>query len=198
MALAVTLMITMVMTGLGIALSMLTMVETRIAISHRAGFEAAYAAEAAIEVSWREARDAPDLDLLLAEGATSTRVDGDPAGTRETAAGLIDLSAETNLLRCGHAAPCTSAELSAVTRERPWGANNPVWQPYAFGPLASVLEAGAVASDVYVVVWIASGPDADSLSLRAHAYGPGGVRRAAEVTATRSEPRHMASWRAGL
>ena len=102
------------------------------------------------------------------------------------------------MVRCGKA-ECGEGALTAVTEERPWGLNNPRWQLYAYGPLSRLLPAGAIDSPMYVVVWIADDPaenDDDPLAdgvdvvnpgkgiamMRAHAYGPGGVRRVVEVT----------------
>ena len=39
-------------------------------------------------------------------------------------------------LTCGRASGCTDVTRMAATAERPWGANNPWWRPFLYGPLA--------------------------------------------------------------
>jgi hypothetical protein len=108
---------------------------------------------------------------------------------------------------------CTAAGMDAVTADRPWGANNPRWRLYAHGAVEDLLP-GSVSSSFYVAVWVADDPaetdgdpstdggdgvvdiDGDGspdatnpgrgvVQVRAEAYGPGGARRAVEVTLAR-------------
>jgi hypothetical protein len=108
---------------------------------------------------------------------------------------------------------CTAAGMDAVTADRPWGANNPRWRLYAHGAVDDLLP-GSVSSPFFVAVWVADDPsetdgdpsadgrpgvvdiDGDGspdamnpgrgvVQVRAESYGPGGARRAIEVTLAR-------------
>jgi len=92
--------------------------------------------------------------------------------------------------------------MDLVTADRPWGANNPRWQLYAYGHLRDLLSPHAVDSSYYVIVMVADDPSendndplrdgADSsnpgsgvLAVRAVAFGPRGARKAIEATVAR-------------
>jgi hypothetical protein len=90
-----------------------------------------------------------------------------------------------------------------------WGANNPRWRLFAYGPLAAVDGTGAVQSGAYLVTWIADDPaetDGDPstdsngrVSLLARAVGVHGSARIVEVTLLRTAPGRagvrILSWR---
>jgi hypothetical protein len=150
----------------------------------------ALAADSLARVDWQAALSG----ALAAEGA-----DGAPAGMRVVDATPLDLTAETHVLNCGRPAPCSAAELSAVSLERPWGANNSVWQLYLFGPLASFAGFRHPPS-IYLLVWVADDgretdgrPDVDGgepagrhvLRARAMAAGREGTRRIVEAELVR-------------
>ena len=86
-------------------------------------------------------------------------VDGPPSGVRTLADGsLLDLGQLVNMTNCRKVTACSASDLTANTAQRPWGANNPVWRLYAYGPLSSLLAAGMVDSNFYVVVMVADDP----------------------------------------
>jgi Tfp pilus assembly protein PilV len=131
---------------------------------------------------------------LVAQGA-----DGAPTGVRTIDAQAIDLDAETNLLNCGRRDACSTAERVANTPARPWGANNPSWQLYLFGPFSAFVPA-RFPSATYVLVWVADDsretdgrPDLDGgdppgrnvLRARALAVGRDGARRVVEAELVR-------------
>ena len=200
MALVATLMAMTLMAALATMLATLTITETRIAALDQAGSEALYAADAAVELAIDGLARAPDWNLVLSGQALSQFVDGAPAGVRTLPDGSsFDFAAETNVLRCGRPQACSPAEVSIVTAERPWGANNPFWQPYLFGRLAALLPS---APDAYVVAWVADDPAEDDgdplrdgdlagnagrgiIRLIGHAYERTGVRRVLEATIQR-------------
>ena len=213
MALIVALMATTLLMALGIALTMTTMTEGKIASNYRDGTEAIYAADAAIERVMQDILTVPDWNNILntANPLTAAFIDGAPGGPRQLADGTtIDLTQATNLVRCGKVSTCTDAELNAVTADRPWGPNNPRWKLYAYGPLGDMLPTETINSQMYVVVWVADDPsendcnplrDGDAagcgaagdnmgrgvIAMLAHAYGPNGVHRAIEVTLARTD-----------
>ena len=90
------------------------------------------------------------------------------------------------------------------TEERPWGANNPRWQLFAYGPVNDLLPTATLNSQMYVVVWVADDPSENDddpakdgnvatnagmgvITLRAIAYGNGGVSRIIDVTLSRTD-----------
>jgi hypothetical protein len=209
-ALIVTLMTMLLLTALGLALTLTSMTETKISGNYSNGTEALYAADAAVERVMQDLLTVADWNTVLsgdiASSATSAFIDGVP-GLRETAAGNINLTEATHMVRCGKIL-CSDAEYDDVTDERPWGVNNPIWRLYAHGPMTDMLPTDTINSYMYVVVWVADDPSesdgkptldgepaADGtanpgrgvIALLAHAYGPGGVRRVVEVTLARTD-----------
>ena len=112
------------------------------------------AAEAALELAAHDLALEADWNLVLSGVAHSAFTDGAPSGTKAVPiGGIVNLSAQTNLLNCGLASACTVAQMDAASLDRPWGPNNPRWQPYWFGPLPAV---GAFMHEVplYAIVWV--------------------------------------------
>src|SRR5262245_10680401 len=129
MALVSTLMAMTLMAALASMQATLTITGTRISAIDHAGAEALYAADAVVELAIDELARAPDWNLVLSGQAMSQFVDGAIAGARILPDGSsFDLSAETNVLRCGRPQACSAAEVSVPSAERPWGVNNPYWQ----------------------------------------------------------------------
>jgi hypothetical protein len=208
MALIIALMSMMLLTALGLGLVMTTMTETMITSNYRDSGEAMYAADAGVERVMQDLLTMPDWNRILAGLQQSSFVDGAPSGTRTLPDGtVIDLTVATNLLNCNKASTCSVAEMNLWTSDRPYGANNPRWNLFAFAPLNNIIETGTVASPLYVVVWVADdygendndptidgGPPAAGenrgrgiLLLRAEAFGPGGSRTALEATIKRTD-----------
>jgi hypothetical protein len=204
-ALLVALMSMTLLMTLGGGLIVLTITETRIAATYRDGIEAFYAADAAIERVIPDLQAASDWDALFAGRVRSSFVDGPAEGLRALDDGThVNLAEITNMARCGKSTACSASDMDAYTEERPWGHNNPRWALYAYGRLRTVLPAGRFDSPAYVVVLIAddalendgdpytdgastANPGRGALALRAHAYGPLGVRRVIEVIVCRSQ-----------
>jgi hypothetical protein len=224
-ALIVVLMAMSVMTALGLALMLTTMAERKIAGNFDQAAEAFYAADAGIERAMQDLLPLPSWNGVLNGTVISTFVDGAPSGGRVGPGGTpFDLSEATSVVRCGKPA-CSNADLVAITEERPWSANNPVWQPFAYGRLDRLLAGQRINSLMYVVVWAADDPsenDGDPLRdgglpvgcdqardpgcqdrnpgqgvllLKAKAFGPDGTQRAIEVTVKRTDRPRIASWR---
>lgn len=220
LALLLALMALLILSALGMALTITTMSEVAGARNYRDGTEALYAADGAIERVIQDLRTAPDWNGVLAGAMTSAFIDGPTFGVRDTVAGRLDLTEATSIMRCGKATSCSDGDMTERTDDRPWGPNNPRWQLYASGSMADMLP-GAIASSMYVVVWIgddpsdndddplldggpppegatpAENPGLGILALQAHAYGPGGVRRVVEVTVGRTPANgvRILSWR---
>ena len=204
-ALIVSLMAMMLMMALGMSLVLTTTTETRIAGNYREGSEALYAADAAVERVIQDLLTVPDWNNILNGSTTSAFVDGPASGTRPLADGTtLDLGQATSMVRCGKVTACSDTDLTASTDERPWGANNPRWQLYAYGPMDAMLPTADINSNMYVVVWAADDPSENDgnplqdgtlatnpgrgvIAMMAHAYGPQGVRRVVEVTLARTD-----------
>lgn len=197
-ALIIALMSMMLLTALAAAVVMVSTTETRIAANYRNGQEALYAADAAVERIMQDLLLIPRWNDILTGVAQSSFVDGAadspkilPGGGRATLCAA----------NCG---PNTATgQLQATTdAQGVWGANNPQWRLFAWGPLSDMLPNDRIDSPMYVVVWVADDPAdgvdlntpdgnplADTngtLTLHAEAYGPSGTRKTIEVTVART------------
>jgi hypothetical protein len=217
MAIVVALLSMLLMSALGAALVVTTSSDSLIAGNFRTGIEGRYAADAALERTLDELAALPDWNPLLGGLVQSPFVDGPPAGRRTLDDGTtIDLDRVLHMANCRKTSPCSATDRTAVTSARPWGANNPNWQLFAFGPLKDLMS-GAIKSNQYVVVLVADDPsenDDDPLRdgsdetnpgagvvvLRAEAFGPRGSHQVVEVTVMRASEGppgiRVVSWRA--
>jgi hypothetical protein len=212
-ALIVALMAMLLMMALGTALILTTSTESKITRNFKTASEALYAADAVLERAVDDLRTISDWSATLSGAVQSTFVDGAPAGQRALADGQrIDLGEIVNLANCHKVAACSSSDMDDVTAERPWGPNNPRWQPFAWGRLNDIMPARTVNSPFYVVVMVADDPsdnDGDPLrdgralcaqgqvtgcnpgtgviALRAEAFGPFGAHKILELTISRTD-----------
>jgi hypothetical protein len=207
LALLVAVMALLFMTALGGAVIMTTTTEVRIASSFRTASEAFHAADAGLERSLNDLFAMADWSIVLSGVASSSFVDGSP-GVRTLADGtVLDLHQVVNRANCQKPA-CSASDYSAVTVQRPWGANNPQWQLFAHGPLSSV--APGLRSPFYVVVLVGDdqsdtdgnplqdggapeNPGTGVLALRAEAFGPRGAHRVIEMTVARADDAEAAA-----
>jgi hypothetical protein len=204
-ALILVLLVTMTLSALAMSLAVMVTTESRVSASYRDGMETLYGAEAAFERVLPDLSVESDINPALAGQARSSFIDGPPGLRRLPDGSFTDLRALTSLLNCGRVV-CREEDRLEAGDERPWGANNPQWQLYGYGPLPG-------GSRVYGVVWVADDPsetDGDPLtdgggtdnpgrgrlSLIAHGYGPGGARRVIEASvATGAGHPSILSWR---
>lgn len=221
-AVIISMMALLLIGALGSALVMGTTIETMISRNFRDGAGALYAAEAAAAHGAGELSAAADWSSVLAGSTRSSWFAGLPESPRQLDDGSsIDLVAIQNLANCGRARACTDAEIAAVDIARPWGANNPRWQLFAYGRLADLL---GLPSRFYVVLFVADdasetdgepltdgsgpgNPGSGVLMLRAESFGPGGAHAVVELTVARERgepdgdpppgPVRIVTWRAG-
>ena len=202
-ALLVAIAVTALVASLAALLVLSITFETLAAFNFRGGIETLLAADAGIERALPDLAASPDWTAVLNGSAESSFIDGVP-GTRTLAGGrVLDLGAVVNLANCGHAAPCTEAEMNATTALRPWGPNNPRWRLYMHGPLANLAPGLPVESPCYVVVLVADDPEendndpmrdavagqsagAGVLLLRSEAFGPGGAHSVVEASVAKT------------
>src|SRR5262245_18294906 len=155
--LIIALMTMLLLTALGMALSMTTMTERRISSNYRDGVETIYAADAGVERVMQDVLTVPDWNRILDGTTTSSFVDGAP-GTRTLPDGsTLNLIEATAMVRCGKTT-CSTADMEAATDERPWGQTNPAYQLYAYGPFSELLPTNTINCNTYVVVWIGDDP----------------------------------------
>jgi hypothetical protein len=204
-ALIVALLSMLLLTALGMALSLTTTTERRISGNYRDGVETLYAADAAVERVMQDVLTVPDWNRIVDGTVTSSFVDGAPGARTLPDGSQLNLLEATAMARCGKLS-CSGADMDAYTKERPWGPNNPRWQLYAYGKLEDIIQTQTINSNVYVIVWMADDPaDNDDnpledggtanganpgtgvLSMLAYAYGPTGARRMIETTVARTD-----------
>lgn len=204
-ALVAACMATMLLLAVGAALVVATSAETAVAVNFRRSGEALYAATAVVEGALGELRET-DWNLVLSGVVRSSFTDGPPGGTRRLADGTtLDLGQVVSLATCASRLPCSDGAIAAVTSARPWGADNPRWTLYAYGPLEDLAGPPAQASVFYVLLlvgddgaendgdprldgWSAGvlpNPGRDVIRLRGESFGPGGAYRVVEAVAAR-------------
>jgi hypothetical protein len=190
-ALVVALMSMMLLTALGAAVVMVSNTETMIAANHRNSQEALYAADAVVERVVQDLLMIPRWNDVLTGTVQSSFIDGAMTTPKTMpTGGSMTLTSATDQLQ------------SETTMLNLWGANNPRWQLFAWGPLADILSDVQIDTNMYVAVWVADDP-ADSvdgtvpdgnplndsngvLTLHAEARGPMGTRKVVEVTVART------------
>lgn len=203
----IALLLVVVVTGLFVSATfgvvLVTSIDTGVASAFRLGLEAEYMAEAGLQRALAVLRPMPDWTPVLNGSVVSGISDGPPSGVRFTPAGaIVDLERVQSLATCGRV-PCGEANRTAMTLDRPWGANNPAWRLFGYGPSAAWLAgASSAATPFYVVVLVADDPaetdgnvevdasgtmpGAGIIRLHAEAFGPRGVRKVADAVAARA------------
>jgi hypothetical protein len=127
----------------------------------------------------------PRWNDILNGSAQSAFSDGSSTDTKTLpAGGTFNLGAATTQLQ---------NDSNAVAQ---WGANNPQWRLFAWGPLTNIAPGLEIDSPMYAAVWIADDPaetDGDpssdtngTLTAHAEALGPFGTRKVIEVTVART------------
>jgi hypothetical protein len=202
LAMLIAMMALLLMTALGIAVILTSSSETIIAAHFRNSLEARYAADAMIERAMDDVVSVADWNTLIDGSTQSALVDGAPTGLRTLGDGsTIDLAQVVNLANCQKTTACSLADMNAITAERPWGANNPRWKPYAYGPLRDMLPASnTIDSPYYVLLLVGddpsetdndpttdgagvTNPGRDVIAMRSEAFGPHGAHTVIEVSA---------------
>lgn len=182
-ALVIALMATLLLSALGMAVIMVSQTETMITANFNHAQEALYAADAGIERAVQDVLLAPRWDDVLGGTSTSGWIDGTTSPTLPDGTSL-NLTSETARLQ----SETDTADL--------WGANDPIWRLYAYGPITGLLPTDTINSLNYVVVWIGddpseidNNPSADTngvMTLHAEAFGPQGSKKVIEVTVART------------
>jgi hypothetical protein len=198
-ALLIALMAMVLLTALGALVVMVSTTETRIAGNYRDSQEALYATDAALERVVQDLLLIPRWNDILSGTVQSSFADGDMTAIKSLPGGR-------SMTLCCDADPANpvtaTGQLQADTDTlNLWGANNPRWKLFAWGPLNDLLPSGQIDSPMYIAVWVADDPadgtggvvDGDpavdmngTLTLHAEAIGPGGTRKVVEMTVART------------
>jgi hypothetical protein len=183
-AIIIALIATVLLSSLGLGLVLMSNTEGAIASNFRSGSETLYAADAAVERVVQDILLVPRWNDILTGAAKSAFVDDSLTPTTPLGE-LLNLTSMT-------------AEVQAQSdATAPWGANNPQWRLFAYGPLEQLTGTGNVRSSAYVIVWVADDPSEDDddptadvngvLTLFAQAIGAGGGLRGVEVTVAKTD-----------
>jgi hypothetical protein len=123
---AILLLLLLSVTGLGLVLT--AALEPLASRNFDVAAAARLAAEAGVTVAARELTDAPDWTAVL-RGAWRPALLEMPVAAGPVVIGVPapSWSGLTNLATCGREPGCSEAQRRLVTRDRPWGANNPSW-----------------------------------------------------------------------
>lgn len=202
-ALMIAMMAMLLMTALGVMLILTTSSETIIAGNYRNSGEAMYAADAVLERAIDDLLTVSDWNSLLGGSVQSAFVDGAPGGARTLPDGsTIDLTQALNMANCEKVTTCSTTEMDAITTERPWGADNPRWQLYAYGRIRDLTPTDSIDSSCYVIVMVGDDPSENDnnplldglsranpgtgvMAMRAEAFGPRGAHKVVEITVAR-------------
>jgi hypothetical protein len=186
----VAMMALLLMAAIGGVLIMTSTSETIIAAHFRDSVEAQYAAGTMIERGMDDLGGIANWTVVISGTVKSSWVDGAASGSRTLAdSSTIDLTRIVNLANCQKPTTCTTAEMNAVTADRPWGASNPRWVLFAYGAMRNLLLAPSRIDSPYYVVLLAG--DAvtpagwDAIALRAEAFGPRNSHAVVEAVAGR-------------
>jgi hypothetical protein len=214
-ALIVVMMAMLLLSALGAALVVVTNTEALIGANSGSTAEAFYAADAAFERTLAELKGTTDFTSVLSGISPSRFVDGPASGVRTLTDGsAIDLSQVEHFANCARRQRCSESELDATTRERPWGARNPRWRLYSWGPFPADSTGARVGPVLYVVSLVADDPsDTDGnpwqdggvttaqvnagagvVFVRAEAFGRRGAHRVIEGTVVRQDLVARARW----
>jgi hypothetical protein len=182
-ALVMTMMLTGLLTALGLALTMLATVETWLSAGLRTSQELTYAADAALTRVQVDLTASSDWTVLAGAGTTIASTFDDGRASVSLADGtVVDLVKETQALqiesdrRCGLSASDPTC---------------PEWRLFAHAWVDTLVPGRIASSPLYVAAWIADDPsDGDPdpqtdrngrLLVRAQAFGPRASRRSIEA-----------------
>jgi hypothetical protein len=161
-ALIAVLLVSSLVFVMALGLSLVVSVNQLAVRNHRESAALAAAAIAGVELAAATLASVADWNAVLAGTLHDPTSDGPPSGQRRVDGGReLDLAPLTNLLNCGVPGTCSAARLAAVTADRPWGANNPTWRLFLFGPLSS-FASFRFPPAIYILVWVGDdGREAD-------------------------------------
>jgi Tfp pilus assembly protein PilX len=216
-ALVLTVMALALLSAIGVGLVLATSTDVRIAANAGASVEAFYAAEAALDRTLEELREATDLTPILDGSVPSAFADGPATGVRTLSDGSsVVLDQVVSQAECQRPTTCGDTDIAASGRDRPWGARNPRWRLFSYGLLRAPSGTPGSSLPPYVVTMVADdaaetdadpwrdggqagttvNPGAGILFVRAEAFGRGGAHRVVQSLVMRRDLAALAQWTA--
>ena len=221
-ALVAALVVLLIVSAIGMGLVLTTSLEPMAAANYECAWRVRYAAEAGVATAAHDLLAGNGWDAALTGGWRAAHLDELPADITMPDGTRVGAAALTSVANCGHEAPCTDAERTAFTAERPWGPNNPWWQPVGLVRLDGLDPGPPGVPGVVVVVWVGddpaeldgdpmhdtepaadgtSAPGACVIAVRAEAFSARAAHRVVTATVTRPGPGcrpagRLLSWRA--
>jgi hypothetical protein len=188
-ALVATLIVMAVVAAIGLGLVLTTSLEPLAAANSETAWAACLAADSGIAIAAHELAGITDWDLVLGGGIGSVVLNQSGSTIELPDGSLASIADLTNSAVCGHASPCSAAEATAFTADRPWGPNNPRWRLFGHGRLDQLIPNGTGSRLVTVVVWVGDDfADADGDPFHDARLGPSGEwQPGAGVLALRAE-----------
>jgi hypothetical protein len=188
-ALVMTMLLAGLLMALGLALTMLSTMETWLSAGLRTSQELSFAADAAVARVQVDLAMASDWSALLAAAAAGTASsfnDGD-SSPRLSDATVLDLAAETGALQAVTDDGCGPAVSNP---------DCPRWRLFARGRVSDLVPEPIVSSPAYIAAWIADDqedadgdPERDAngrLLVRGESFAAGGARRSVEAVLRRA------------
>ena len=182
-SLVVSLLAVTLLSALGAALVMTSNTELMLSRNYEHAQQTLYAADAGVERSVQDLIRQANWSNILAGALVSGFIDTAPYRLPDGTS--ADLTAMTNALQSD-----SDAHFGGSTP------NRPVWQLYAYGPVADLLPAGVVDNNGWVAIWVGddqgetdNDPAIDGnggVLLHAEAYGKGGSRKVVEASIVRA------------
>jgi hypothetical protein len=204
-ALVAAVLLVLLLTAAGLGLALTAGLEPAMARAFEGRALAGNAAESALVLTAHALASLLDWNVALAgTWRPAGVIPAGPADTVLLGGRVAAVPVLTHLATCHQLDPCQPADRTAVTADRPWGANNPAFLLVGQVTLGAGPPGAAAEGEVRrVFVWIADdpsetdglidrdgGPDGvwpgrDRLVIRAEAYGLQGAHAAAEAVAER-------------
>ena len=220
-ALVATILILLILSAIGLGLSLTTSLEPAASANYECAWRVRYGAESGVAAAAHDLTAADLWDDALAGRSPLGHLTAVPAEIVMPDGRRLALSTLTNLANCGAESACSDAALTAFTADRPWGPNNPRWQPVGMLRVEELEPGQPGAAAVVVIVWVgddpaeldgnplrdtepaASGagtPGACVVSIRAEAFSIRAAHRTVTATVARSGPGcwpgpRIVSWR---
>jgi hypothetical protein len=180
MALLASIIATLLLTALGMALVLVASAGSALTLNDRLASATDRAAEAALRLAASEMRERVDWRTSVEPGLVAD-VCGEPG--RFVDASLFPRQPWDGVTLDLHLA--TQQLQDAATSAAPAGTSAPVWRLFEYGPIFRLVPSDSGHHPYYVAVWTADGGGGPVL-LHAMAIGPAGARASVEGTLGRS------------
>ena len=156
-ALLTTVIILLLVSAIGLGLALTTSLEPAAVANYEAAWRVRYGVEAALTAAVHDLVATDAWDAALAGTWRAPHLEPLPPTLTLGDGQRLSTAVLTSQATCGRDT-CSDADASAFTVDRPWGPNNPRWQPVGLLRLSTVEPADTVAPWAVVVVWVGDDP----------------------------------------